>query len=980
MKVELLLSACRVVVAVAALVLLLGLAAQAETFTQTIDLGPQTIGLVPPGSTGTQFMQTLNGGIIATQLESSTANSTTVSVPAGTANTGNTWIAAGTLPLGSTLEQLSINAEFTGAGTSSASDLNVVVGGALDMWGYENTFANQTTNIQWNGNTGYGFGNTVTDTINAVGYSASGLLGGPSTHNFPAGIDLNSSTVYLADGYGTGTWSGSVSITYDVGGPTWTGANGTTVWSDSGNWSTGVVPDGVGQSLSFGSSGATAAVTLNSNRTAGAIYFASNVPTTISSSNGSVLTLDNSGTAATLEAEGAAQHTIATGLTLADGVIVNMTDPGGGLILSGAIGGVGGITMNGLGLLTLSNTANTFSGDTTINSGTVRIAGLGSLGSGNITFEGGTLQYPSGSGASTLDISGRINPIDGGQAAIIDTNGNNVSFATPISGAGGLTKLGAGTLTFAVNNTYTGPTTLNAGGLVVNTGTVANLNVNAGTATVNSSASVTTLNSAGGATNINGTVGALTVSGGTVSANSTAAVTGLTTVVGGLLQVNAAQVFQNSNVSAGAAGTVTFASGVGTFSFGGLSGNALLPLQDASAAPVTLQVGANNADSVFNGTLSGPGGLNKIGAGTLTISGTQAYAGPTVVVAGTLHLQPLTLGAVGLWEGVVSTTQGNPLDTTDPIPQTTVQLSARWGTSTTSGGGTSPITYPNWPDNTTIGYSGYFYAPVAGTYTFGKSFDDAGYLAIGGSVIINDSNWTDAVTQTATLSQGWHNIDLRFGQGGGGVGPQGAFGNFGIAYEAPGSSTWTQFADPGNGSVLTTSYAVGGSNVLPIGSALLIGGSATLDLDLGGGSQQVAGLSDYAGSGGTITTSGSSLATLDVSQSGNSTFSGTISNGSGQIALVKDGSGSLTLSGSNSFSGGTNVVDGTLVLDGAAALLAGSSLTIGSAPGSGGGIVVPGEVATPQATPTLAPVPEPGTLALLVVGILGILAMNRKRR
>src|SRR5207244_33484 len=88
--------------------------------------------------------------------------------------------------------------------------------------------------------------------------------------------------------------------------------------------------------------------------------------------------------------------------------------------------------------------------------------GNGSLGSGGITFSGGTLQW---NGSNTQDISGRILAIATGKTAILDTNGNAVNFGNGLSGLGGVTKSGAGTLTLNSASSYTGATTISAGTL-----------------------------------------------------------------------------------------------------------------------------------------------------------------------------------------------------------------------------------------------------------------------------------------------------------------------------------------------------------------------------------------------------------------------------------------------------------------------------------------------------------------------------------
>ena len=123
-----------------------------------------------------------------------------------------------------------------------------------------------------------------------------------------------------------------------------------------------------------------------------------------------------------------------------------------------------GLVVLGSGTLFLTGSS-TYSAGTMIVGATVNFSSLGNLGTGGITFDGGTLQYATDL-ASPPDISGLGVTIDAG-GATIDTDGNTVTFASPIGngGSGGLTVTdsnggGSGTLIVSAAMDYAGGTTI----------------------------------------------------------------------------------------------------------------------------------------------------------------------------------------------------------------------------------------------------------------------------------------------------------------------------------------------------------------------------------------------------------------------------------------------------------------------------------------------------------------------------------------
>jgi fibronectin-binding autotransporter adhesin len=322
--------------------------------------------------------------------------------------------------------------------------------------------------------------------------------------------------------------------------------------------------------------------------------------------------------------------------------------------ISTPISGVGSLTKQGTGTLTLSG-ANTYAGTTILSAGTLALGSASAIGGGGtISFEGGTLQL---SAANTTDYSSRFST-EAGQSYRLDTGGQSVALATPLTSSGGsLTKLGEGTLTLTAANTYTGGTIVAAGTLTspdsttlpsgsavtVELGATLNFPSTGGTRNIASLAGAGSVTTVDGTLSVGGSGASSTFSGvisggtaltkvgpGTLTLSGTNTYTGLTTISNGTIALGAAHALSDSsaiNVVNGAIlNLANFSDAVS--SLGG-SGNVTL-------GSGTLSVGVNNASSDFSGIISGTGGLTKIGTGTLRLFLASTYTGPTTVSAGTL--------------------------------------------------------------------------------------------------------------------------------------------------------------------------------------------------------------------------------------------------------------------------------------------------------------------------------------------------------
>lgn len=232
---------------------------------------------------------------------------------------------------------------------------------------------------------------------------------------------------------------------------TWTNATTNSTWSNTANWSGGLVADGADGIADFSTLDLTAnrTVNLGTHRTIGSLIFgdaptASNTWTLANGTGGPwMLTLETSASTPVIQ-------------------VTNQT-----ATLSALLGGNQGFAKSGGGVLTLSNAGNSLSGGVTLHAGTLNFAS-GALGANAVTFAANaTLGWTAG---NTQDLSSQIK-IEDGVTATVATGANNVTFASSLqTGAGGnssVTKTGAGTLTFTAVNTYTGNTRVSAGRVVL---------------------------------------------------------------------------------------------------------------------------------------------------------------------------------------------------------------------------------------------------------------------------------------------------------------------------------------------------------------------------------------------------------------------------------------------------------------------------------------------------------------------------------
>jgi outer membrane autotransporter protein len=219
--------------------------------------------------------------------------------------------------------------------------------------------------------------------------------------------------------------------------------------------------------------------------------------------SGGTLQIGNGGTAGSLAGNVTNDGTLAFNLSNAFG-------------FAGVISGSGAVQQLGPGTTTLTAN-NTYTGGTVVNAGILQLGPGASLAAGGaLTVNGGGFNL-NGNNQTVGALAGTGGVIALGSGTLTAGDASNTTLAAAISGTGGLIKQGSGVLTLTGASGFTGGTTVNAGGLVVN----------------GSLASSVTLN--GGVLQGIGTIGGLVVNGGVVAPGNSI---GTLTVNGNFVQAN----------------------------------------------------------------------------------------------------------------------------------------------------------------------------------------------------------------------------------------------------------------------------------------------------------------------------------------------------------------------------------------------------------------------------------------------------------
>jgi fibronectin-binding autotransporter adhesin len=638
-----------------------------------------------------------------------------------------------------------------------------------------------------------------------------------------------------------------------------------------------------------------------------------------------------------------------------------------------------GYTKSGAGTLTM--TGGTSTGPVTLSAGNLVARSGTAFGQGALTINGGAL------GATTAVSSpgARVGGITIGgdfQIGISGSAGSASSTANmTFSGTGNAINLGGATRTITLGNSGS----MTFGGVISNGGLTLARNADGANGSFGLSGNNTF---ADGLTLDSVTVNALT--------NNAALGAGTVTLQGAnanTLNIQGARTIGNAFTIADSAGAKTI-----TNSGGNATINGTITNNDSTGG---LTIGAGNGRTFTIGAIDGSGSAAvTFGGGclpgTVVMTGAGSYTGNTVIDGSTLKMSGAG-SSVSTANLVFQRTSGATTPTFDlnGTTQTVAGLSET-GTavgvirSTLSGGklivgGSSNSTFAGTIISTIslalekVG-SGKLTLTGANTYTNGTTIT-AGELEVSSQSLKGDVNIADA---NATLT-----FNQAFGDGtfAGDIDGDGSLIKKGNdALTLTGGNSYSGGTTVSAGDLIGSTDALKGAivnnatvtfrqaaddtyagNMSGTGARVKTGAG---NLTLTGANTYAAGTTISAGgltaSTGSLPTNGDVFAdagtTLTFDQSTNGSFGGDLSGGG---ALVKLGSGAVTLSGANTYTGATIVSAGKLLVNGS---LANSAVTVGNGATLGGSGTLGGPV-TVQSGGVFSPGNSPGALAAAVLDL-----------
>ncbi len=613
-----------------------------------------------------------------------------------------------------------------------------------------------------------------------------------------------------------------------------------------------------------------------------------------------------------------------------------------GLIYDGA--GTVAVVKTGTATQTFSQ-PNTYSGDTTVSGGTLALGHVNAI--LNSTLDTGTSGTQAvtftAAGTNTYNLGGLKGADDlaiGANSISVGANNQSTSYTGVIgTGAGGLIKVGTGSLTLGGANSYTGATTLSGGTLVLDytaannskIATGAALVLNSGTLQLDRSTTPTgTFTQAVASTTVNGPV-SIVRSGGT----STLTLNAITRNAGGLLNLGAASLAttdtNNVNGILGPWATIAgtdFATSVDS----GAADSAITAFTGYTNIAATGSILADGATTNVRLNAVGSGGNIVLGAATTTVNTLLQGTGTAATVD--TAAQTLRLGGILVASGQQALTIGVA------VGDGTLTASSVGGELILQNYASNPLTINAVIGNhtsassLTTGGTGNIVLAGANTYT-GATNIGGGTLTLTGAGTLPTAANVNLSSNTATLnlsaiSAASQTIGSLTGLAGSSV----VLGTKNLLTGADNSSTTFVGGFSGTGGVtkqgsgtftLAGASTHSGDTVVSAGTLAIAHVNAlqnsTLDTGVSGSQAATFDLTSIA----TYNLGGLKGAdAIDIgantlvigSNNQNTVYSGALSGTASPIggSVVKTGSGSLTLSGAQSYTGMFTMNSGTVTL------------------------------------------------------------------